>query len=100
MAFNKKNSRSIEVEDQTFRWVFFENSGWNDLTVQSANGSGQKLTVRVAWDRTEGSPLPYTAITPSIVAEAIKFALTNGWNPNANGEPFKCRFENGKLLNI
>lgn len=100
MAFNKKNSRPIEVEGQTFRWVFFENSGWNDLTVQSANGSGQKLSVRFAWDKNEGSPLPYSAVTPSFVAEAIKFALMNGWNPTGSGKPFQCRFMNGKLLNI
>lgn len=95
MAFSKKNSRPINVEGQSFRWVFFENSGWNDLTVQSASGSGQKLSVRFPWVNIPGSPLPYAAMTPSIVSEAISFALENGWDPEQSGGTFNCRFKQG-----
>ncbi len=99
MAFSKKNSRPIDVKGQSFRWVFFENSGWNDLTVQSASGSGQKLSVRFPWVKTAGSPLPYAAMTPSIVSEAISFALENGWDPEQSGGTFNCRFEQGAFRN-
>lgn len=95
MAISKKNSRIIEVDGCDFRWTVFQNSGWNDLTVQSDDGTGRKLIAQFAWEVRDGSSLPNHPITPAVVAEAIQFALQNGWNPKTNGAPFGCRYENG-----
>lgn len=97
MALNKKNSRPITVEGYDLRWLFFENSGWNDLTVQSANGEGGKFVAKFAWETKDGSKLPYFPITPAVVVEAVQFGLMNGWNPKANGVPFECRYKNGSF---
>jgi len=45
MALAKKSSRPISHNGKQYRFVIFGNSGWNDLTVQSAQGFGQKLSV-------------------------------------------------------
>ncbi|MGI9379152.1 MAG: hypothetical protein ACR2OW_05820 [Methyloligellaceae bacterium] len=92
MAISKSKSRPITVEGIDYRWALFENSGWNDLTVQSASGNGKKLTVQIEWNPDNVSPLPYNPVKPSFVEMAIKFGLENGWNPNIEGKPFECRF--------
>ena len=98
MALNKKNSRPIAVDGHDFRWSFFENSGWNDLTVQSANGTGMKLVAQFGWEAPDGSGLPYQPITPALVAQAIRFGLGNGWNPDTNGVLYECRYKNGTFV--
>ena len=98
MAFSKTKSRPITVEGKEYRWVFFENSGWNDLTVQSASGKGKKLTVQIKWKPNNVDPLPYLPIKPSFIAKAIKFGLENGWQPDTEGKPFRCRFSEGSFL--
>lgn len=98
MALNKKNSRPIAVDGQDFRWSFFENSGWNDLTVQSANGAGGKLVAQFGWEAQDDSKLPYLPMTPALVAEAIIFGLGNGWNPDINGVLYECKYKNGMFV--
>lgn len=95
MTLGKKNSRTISVDGCVFRWTVFQNSGWNDLTIQSDEGTGRKLIVQFTWEVKDGSSLPNQPITPAVVAEAIHFALKNDWDPSVNGAPFGCRFENG-----
>lgn len=95
MALSKKNSRTISVDGYVFRWIVFQNSGWNDLTIQSDEGTGRKLIVQFTWETKDGSSLPNQPITPAVVAEAIQFASKNGWDPLVNGAPFGCRYENG-----
>ena len=98
MAISKTKSRPITVEDNEYRWAFFENSGWNDLTVQLAIGEGKKLIVQIKWESNNVDPLPYLPVTPSFVAKAIKFGLENGWQPDTEGKPFRCRFSVGSFL--
>lgn len=98
MAISKKNSRTISVDGSEFRWVVFQNSGWNDLTVQSDSGKGKKLIVQFAWETKNGAALPNQAITPAVVAEAILFARKNGWDSNASGAPFQCKHQNGAFV--
>lgn len=97
MALNKKKSRKITVDDLGFRWVFFENSGWNDLTVQSDTGTGRKLVVRFPWEPKANSKLAYEPMTPAMVADAVRFGIVNGWFPNASGQPFICKYEDEKF---
>ena len=95
MSLSRKNSRLITVNGEEFRWVFFENSGWNSVTVQSANGVGQKLVIQFAWEAKVGSKLPYQPITPQMVANAIDYCSCNGWKYDSPGPSFSCRFGNG-----
>ena len=97
MSLSRKNSRNIQVDGKSYCWMFFENSGWNDLTVQSASGGGRKLSVQIPWENDGSANMPYKSVTPSMVSRAIRFALESGWNPVENGSPVVCRFHNGVL---
>lgn len=100
MALSKKKSRPITVDDIDYRWIFFENSGWNDLTIQAASGKGGKLAIQINWEKKHSDPLPYMSITPSFVEQSIKYAHANGWQPEVNGKPFKCKFRDGSFSKV
>lgn len=104
MSINKKNSRQIIVAGVKYRWVFSENSGWNDVTIQAASGKGSKLVAQFPWNKINSEyvidisqedqivPPPYDIITPSTVEKLIEFGLGNGWDTNSGKKPFKCRY--------
>lgn len=102
MALSKKSSRILETETAQYRWAVSEDSGYSILVVQDSEGTGQKLEVQIRW------PDPSVAadthqqippITPGMVADIVKTALTDGWVPRrAVGAPFSRRLEeNGAL---
>lgn len=98
MALSNKKSRPITVDGCIYRWQFFENSGWNDVTIQRAEGSGQKLIVQLPWDHT-GTPhislLP--PVTPSHVKEMIQRAGALGWSPATPEKPLRLQWRDGDL---
>lgn len=100
MALNKKKSRLITVQGLEYRWIFFENSGWNDLTIQPASGIGSKLIIQISWDQNNSEPLPYKPVKPSFVAEAIKYGLKNGWGQNIEGKPCRAKYAHGSFSTI
>ena len=94
MSLSKKNSRPISYNGLDFRYAVFLNSGWYDVTVQIAEGKGQKLASQFKIPITD-----QTSITPKDVVKAIQFAMKNGWLPNTNKEkPFKTRFESNRFM--
>lgn len=99
MALSKKKLRPITVNDQGYRWQFFENSGWNDVTIQSSDGVGPKLVVQFPWEH-EGTPhislLP--PVTPSIVRSLIEQACEMGWQPQGPGKVMNVRYSRGELV--
>lgn len=98
MALSKKSSRPITVEGKDYRWIFFENSGWNDLTIQAASGEGEKLIVQIKWAPDDETGLPYMPVKPAFVARAIQFGLAEGWRPDERGGSFRCHFQDGAFL--
>jgi hypothetical protein len=98
MALSKKKSRPISVGQYQYRWQFFENSGWNDITIQIAEGPGTKLVVQFPWEH-KGTPyislLP--PVTPSIVRNLIEAAQEIGWQPDMPGKTWHLRWDNKSL---
>ena len=92
MAISKRNSRPITVEGKPYRWVFKENSGWNDITVQHADGQGQKLIVQAPWTQS-GSPSVSLGPpkTPADVSDMIQKAIKMGWTPEVSGAPLRLK---------
>ena len=88
MALSTKNSRPISVLGVDYRWAVFFNSGWIDLTIQAACGSGQKLITQFGID---------VVITPHVVAEVIKSALAEGWKPNQREKPLHGRYSEARF---
>lgn len=76
MTLPKKGRRKICVDGAEYHWIVgtrFEHRR-GTATVQLATGIGARLIVD-----TNGNLLP------SHIENAIRFALANDWNPNANG---------------
>lgn len=88
MALSKAKSRPIVVGGEAYRWAFFQDSGYDSVTVQRAIGHGRKLALQVEWVR--ASP-----VTPAFVARAIEFALAAGWVPSESGAPFNASYRQG-----
>ncbi len=85
--------RPIAVDGRCFRWRFDER-----LVVILAGRSGPQLVVDWGWHdwlEPEGSgPEPHV-VTPRFVADAIRFALSQGWQPDVQGPTLCLRFADG-----
>ena len=87
--------RPITVEGRRLRWRFNER-----LVVIPAKRSGPQLYVSWRWQDWLGpvgaGAQPQT-VTPRFVAEAVRFALGHGWQPEINGPPIALGFESGRF---
>lgn len=97
MALAKKGSRHITVDGITYRWrirrrpTYSQALAWSPLTyaVEHGDSSGTVLMVTTNqphpsnWLVAPGSP-----VLPSDVADSIRTARAQGWNPEKPGPPF------------
>ena len=87
--------RSITVEGQRFRWRF------DDHLVVTPNGrSSPQLRVEWGWRdwlEPEVAGAERKVVTPRFVAEAIGFALSQGWKPAITGSPFSLCYRDGRF---
>jgi len=101
MTLSKKKSRLISVDHVQYRRQFFENIGWNDISIQIAERVGTKLVIQCPW---EHNGAPYISllppITPNIVRHWIESALELGWQPAALGKTWQQRCDNGCLIPV
>lgn len=97
MALNKKGSRHIVVDGDTYRWrirhkpSYGQGNGWTPLTfaVEDAAAPGTTLVVRTDQPHPGNwLGLPATPIHPADVARAIRIARIQGWAPLATSSPF------------
>ena len=79
MALPKRNRRSIIVDEVVYHVSFGMKYDRRrcTATVQHGAGTGAKLIID-----------PVGEFLPSVTAEAIKFAVLNGWNPETSGPEF------------
>jgi len=84
MGLAKKGSRKIEVDGRTYRWVLSPDSGFAVLVIELWDDPGQRLEAFTGYE----SPVGLTqAVTPRGVAETIRFALREGWEPTERRRP-------------
>ena len=93
MAIKQSDSRAIIVGSESYRWTYRDNLDVFDLTIQHANGSGQKLVVVFPRPVREAPPI----MTPSLVARCIQLALAAGWTPALSGPPLHGALEGETL---
>ena len=111
MAFSKRNSRAITVDQVRFRYCVSLGADDSDqnfplnITVQAADGNGAKLRViglstRDVWlDLPSEFPIPssenwsevYKVVRPVHVSKYITEAIQSGWRPSDSGPPFELR---------
>lgn len=91
MALRKSTSRPIRVADVEYRWTFSDLGDVDSITVQSASGEGRKLVLMMNpnYIAEDGMLKRADGVTPAFVAEAITFAVTEGWRPDAPGAEFR-----------
>lgn len=101
MAFAKRGTRKIVVNDIDFAWITREHEqlGKDVIRVQLADGHSSQLIVENMWFGFQKlladnqSPgrwcLPADKrcnVTPSFIAAAIKHAFELGWTPTSQGD--------------
>ena len=88
MAFPKKHTREIIVNDQTYLWHLRKNDlywGWHHITIRHKQVAGQILFID-----------PYSwhfEVRPRSIREGILFALENNWNPQEKGKPLYISYQ-------
>jgi hypothetical protein len=100
MAFAKKNKRKITVNNKIYYWSATGNDGWISLNIMPDIEEGSRLNCAFDYHHiytecehngqkiTSGSN--QFVITPYIVEQAVKYALSIRWKP----------FEKGEQLNL
>ncbi len=98
MAIPRKGSRLITVDGKVYRWAvrhkptYVQGLGWAPLTfaVEDADTPGQVLSVATRSMRLDNwLGLPGTPMTPQVVEQSIRTALTAGWEPDRSDGAFK-----------
>jgi hypothetical protein len=105
MTLQKRNSRTILIDNIRYRWLISPNKKFVIVVVQQEKANGQKIEVHVATDiHSYWIEFPYTenlnlkVITPKDTAAIIRQALTLGWQPENPGKPLIFDFIDSKLL--
>lgn len=84
MAIPKKGTRKITVDQASFRYVIKAGGVTSTLTVQEdAEKTGSVL--QVSFNREE-------SVKPTDVADYIRQAQKQGWNPSKVGPTFRLSF--------
>jgi len=90
-----RGMRSITVGNVQFRWRFDER-----LVVIPKSQSSLPLDVDWGWQdwlEPEGPGPAPQIVTPQFVAQAIDFALANGWQPQLHGPPIRLAFHENQF---
>ncbi|MBC8001060.1 MAG: hypothetical protein H7X97_00615 [Opitutaceae bacterium] len=78
----QKGYKTINHHDVQYRWIMQNRRGVNELVVEaSAPVNGQELIAE----------LP-RIVSQDMVTAAIDFANANGWLPNVERAPFRCKY--------
>ena len=94
MAILRKGSRKIEVAGHHLIWRIRQKASysqalaWSPMTiaVAAASGRGSKLILELDVTRPDSWQLPSAAsVTPAAVAHLVSQALSDGWQPEVNG---------------
>lgn len=105
MSLTKKGSRRILVEGVAYRWLvrpkptYCQGLTWGAMSFAAELEALGQTTLVVTLD--EPRPDNWVgetrfAVTPSVVAHAIKRALERGWKPESKGSPFELTLSGAK----
>jgi len=94
MALSKRHSRKITVDKADYRWTAKEINYYLDVTIQSASGKGQKISISIGlmWtsDPAYKDLQRHESITPVLVKDLIVSAIRLGWKPENNGKQIRA----------
>lgn len=90
MAFPKKESKIITIDEVKYRWMVGPNDGYNYFYAQNESGEGQKIAVQfgmyIEENKIPNDPKSNLIIIKPREAELIiRQALQLGWNADEKG---------------
>jgi len=89
MTIPKKGSRSIDIENNTYRYKVTGNDMIIDVIVEKENCHGQKLISSFEYhnESLSGSlKAQERKVTPATIKALVIYALENGWEPDVKGK--------------
>lgn len=105
MAFPKKKSRTILIDNIKYQWLVGPNDGYNIFVAQKAGVHGRIIEVYfdttinsywVEFPNIDHSSLKI--ITPRDSETIIRQALQLGWNPEEKGKPLVFDWHDNKVV--
>jgi len=101
MSLSKKKSRTIVVEDTTYKWTISPDSGYSIFVAEKNEFKGCKIEVYFEMFvdiKNLNSNNEFKIITPKDAASIIRQATVLGWNPEKKGKPLVFDLDNNKLI--
>lgn len=104
MTLNKKSSRIITIDQESYRWTISPDSGFIILVAEHAKVQGKRLEVYITSDINnywvnfpEVNEMNIRVIKPNDVKSIISQALNQGWDPKEKGKPIRFDLEGHTL---
>jgi hypothetical protein len=81
MSLSNKGYKTLNHRDVQYRWMMKNRSGVNEDSIYTNAAIGGRELI---------AELP-RVVTLTMVMDAADFGNANGWNPNEEGEPLRCK---------
>lgn len=81
MSLSKKGYKTLNHRDVQYRWMMKNRSGVNEVSIYTNAAIGGRELI---------AELP-RVVTLAMVMDAADFGNANGWNPNGEGQPLRCK---------
>jgi hypothetical protein len=103
MAFPKKESKIITIDEVKYRWMVGPNDDYNYFYAQNERGEGQKIAVQFGMYIDENK-IPHVTKSDLIIIKPreaeliIRQALVLGWNADEKGPTLFFRLNGDKVI--
>jgi hypothetical protein len=81
MSLSNKGYKTLNHRDVQYRWMMKNRSGVNEVSIYTNAAIGGRELI---------AELP-RVVTLTMVMDAADFGNANGWNPNEEGQPLRCK---------
>lgn len=81
MSLSNKGYKTINHRDVQYRWMMKNRNGVNEVSIYTNAAIGGRELI---------AELP-RVVTLAMVMDAADFGNANGWQPNEEGQPLRCR---------
>lgn len=81
MSLSKKGYKTLNHRDVQYRWMMKNRNGVNEVSIYTNAAIGGRELI---------AELP-RVVTLAMVMDAADFGNANGWQPNEEGQPLRCR---------
>ncbi|MEW9700331.1 hypothetical protein [Paenibacillus sp. SI8] len=105
MTINKKSSRSILIDNESYSWTISPDSGYIVFVAEHAQIKGSRIEVYITSDLNSYwtnfpnvNEMNIKIIKPHDAKKIINQALIKGWDPKAKGKPMVFDLEGEVII--